>query len=366
MSMQSIRDTFFEECEDLLEALAEGLARMEGGEADSDCLNAVFRAVHSIKGGAGAFALNDLVAFAHRFETVLDEIRSDRLDLSDEVMHVLLRSADHLADQVEAAHEERSIDEDTTAGFLANLDACLRDAGFEAPAADDDFGFSAITLDFGAVPDLPLPMPGIAPVEASAPQADLPGGDHLIRLRPSPQLYANGHDPLSLIYGLEELALPQVTPDLAALPGLEDYDPATPWLQWDILMPASIPLAVLESHFEFIRGLCDLEIRPSSRSLAPERHATETTTPLAMRVRRASENRTRLVDQRGSTCENCPARLSIVGKSVIQGEMTMSRRPGAMASVTSSASRRSDTAARDWSADRRMTRIVIVEPRPTL
>ena len=131
MSMQSIRDTFFEECEDLLEALAEGLARMEGGEADSDCLNAVFRAVHSIKGGAGAFALNDLVAFAHRFETVLDEIRSDRLELSDEVMHVLLRSADHLADQVEAAHEERSIDEDTTAGFLANLDACLRDAGFD-------------------------------------------------------------------------------------------------------------------------------------------------------------------------------------------------------------------------------------------
>ncbi len=269
MSMQSIRDTFFEECEDLLEALAEGLARMEGGEADSDCLNAVFRAVHSIKGGAGAFALNDLVAFAHRFETVLDEIRSDRLELSDEVMHVLLRSADHLADQVEAAHEERSIDEDTTAGFLANLDACLRDAGFEAPAADEDFGFSAITLDFGAVPDLPLPMPGIAPVEASAPQADLPGGDHLIRLRPSPQLYANGHDPLSLICGLEELALPQVTPDLAALPILEDYDPATPWLAWDILMPASIPLAVLESHFEFIRGLCDLEIRPSSRSLAP-------------------------------------------------------------------------------------------------
>lgn len=57
MSGNSIRDTFFEECEELLEALVEGLASMEESPDDMEIINAVFRAVHSIKGGAGAFGL---------------------------------------------------------------------------------------------------------------------------------------------------------------------------------------------------------------------------------------------------------------------------------------------------------------------
>jgi len=129
----SIRDTFFEECEDLLEALAEGLAAMAGGARDTDTVNAVFRAVHSVKGGAGAFALTDLVAFAHRFETVLDGVRSGTLDLTPEVMHTMQRSADHLADLVEAARNEDVLAADVSEAFLANLDQCL---GAEPEALD--------------------------------------------------------------------------------------------------------------------------------------------------------------------------------------------------------------------------------------
>ena len=51
---------------------------MEEGEADAETVNAVFRAVHSIKGGAGAFKLERLVRFAHAFETTLDLIRSEQ------------------------------------------------------------------------------------------------------------------------------------------------------------------------------------------------------------------------------------------------------------------------------------------------
>ncbi len=64
MTIQSsIRDMFFEESEELLEALSEGLALMLSGQKDDETVNAVFRAVHSIKGGAGAFKLTELVAF---------------------------------------------------------------------------------------------------------------------------------------------------------------------------------------------------------------------------------------------------------------------------------------------------------------
>jgi two-component system chemotaxis sensor kinase CheA len=77
--MAAIRATFFVECEEQLAELESGLMAMEAGAADSETVNAVFRAVHSIKGGAGAFALDELVRFAHVFETTLDAVRAGRL-----------------------------------------------------------------------------------------------------------------------------------------------------------------------------------------------------------------------------------------------------------------------------------------------
>jgi chemotaxis protein histidine kinase CheA len=68
-------------------------------------VNAVFRAVHSIKGGAGAFNLDELVHFAHVFESVLDHLRAGRLAPSGEVLKTMLRAADMLADVVRAARD---------------------------------------------------------------------------------------------------------------------------------------------------------------------------------------------------------------------------------------------------------------------
>ena len=76
--MAEIRASFFIECEELLESLQDGLQLMDDGDTDSETINIVFRAVHSIKGGAGAFGLDDLVRFAHRFETAMDEVRAGR------------------------------------------------------------------------------------------------------------------------------------------------------------------------------------------------------------------------------------------------------------------------------------------------
>ena len=66
--MAAIRDTFFQECEEQLAELENGLTLIEGETADAATVNGVFRAVHSIKGGAGIFALDGLVRFAHVFE----------------------------------------------------------------------------------------------------------------------------------------------------------------------------------------------------------------------------------------------------------------------------------------------------------
>ncbi len=258
-SMNSIRDTFFEECEELLEALGEGLALMAEGAHDGETVNAVFRAVHSIKGGAGAFALNALVAFAHRFETVLDGLRSDRIELTADVMHTLLRSADHLADQVEAARDGAEVDPETTAGFLANLDALLGGPAEPETAVEDDpcFGFSALPLDFGADLAEPAPAAGDAP-------------SYTIRFRPLPSLYANGHDPALILMALADLGQVEVTLDLSALPDWAAFDPAGSYLAWTIRLTTAEPETVLHEVFEFVEGHCALEILPdAARALPP-------------------------------------------------------------------------------------------------
>ncbi len=245
-SMASIRDTFFEECEDLLAALADGLAAMEAGAQDTETVNAVFRAVHSIKGGAGAFALNELVTFAHGFETVLDAVRSGGLTADAEVMRLLQRSADHLHSMVEAARDDSPADPAQTARFLDQLEACLGPKGFTP--ADAEFDFAALPLDSGGFDN-----------EASG---DVAGQDFAITFRPHASLLANGHDPVLLLASLADLGEMKAEPDLAGLPEWEAMDAATPCVGWTIRLSGVDTEAAIREVFEFVDGLCDLEIKP--------------------------------------------------------------------------------------------------------
>ncbi|RJK92444.1 chemotaxis protein CheA, partial [Paracoccus aestuarii] len=98
--MDEFREMFFVECDELLEVLANGLRQMEAPGFDKETVHAVFRAVHSVKGGAAAFGLTTLVTFAHRFETVLDLVRSDRLEVTPQIMALAHRCSDCLTDLV--------------------------------------------------------------------------------------------------------------------------------------------------------------------------------------------------------------------------------------------------------------------------
>lgn len=241
----SIRDMFFEESEELLEALAEGLAKMNSGTHDDETVNAVFRAVHSIKGGAGAFKLTALVSFAHRFETVLDEMRGHRIPLNPANLQTLQRSADHLTDLVEDARTETDGSSAQTAGFLVALDACLGGTPeIDETTADEPFAFAALSLDLN---------------DLSAPEEAL-GQGYTIRFRPHAGLYGNGHDPALLIATLADLGEIEVEVDLSRLPELSAFDPSKPSLGWTIDLATEVEETVIHDVFEFVEGLCDLEI----------------------------------------------------------------------------------------------------------
>jgi two-component system chemotaxis sensor kinase CheA len=242
--MESIKQGYFQECEELLLSMEEGLIAMESGAADSETINAVFRAVHSIKGGGGAFGLDELVAFAHSFETVLDHIRSGTLHADGDVIKVFLRAGDVLADHVNAARSGNRLPEDHDAEIIADLKALSGDT--EEGAEEDLFaelGFAKIQID-------------------ESPEAT--SGWH-IRFVPAKALYGKANEPLNLLRELGRLGPVDVEADLSRLPSFEEIDPEDAYLGWTIRLHADVPLAGVEDVFEFVSGDCELEIE----ALAP-------------------------------------------------------------------------------------------------
>ena len=234
----SIQDTFFEECEELLEAMDEGLTAIEGGDHDPEVVNAVFRAVHSIKGGAGAFGLDELVGFAHKFETVFDEVRSNKLQLDTKLIQLLLRCSDHLADLVGVARDGGSTDEEHHDTLIAGLEEYLDEE-------EEELTFEPMGLGGPAAP------PPLA-IETEK--------VYTIRFQPLKEMFGTGNEPFFLFQALSELGELKVSLDESELPGFDSMDMAESYLAWDLELTSSEPKSRVEAVFEFVEGLCELSI----------------------------------------------------------------------------------------------------------
>lgn len=245
MSGNSIRDTFFEECEELLEALVEGLAAIEEAPEDMEVINAVFRSVHSIKGGAGAFGLDRLVGFAHAFETVMDRVRDKDLNIDEKLMSVFHRSGDQLSDLVTAARDDSHLDEDAEHGLIKELESYLGDT-----AQAEEFSFDALTLDFE----------GDGSSETATEEPVNEARRFKIRFHPTRALYENGHEPLLIFDALAELGALKVEADLSRVPEFDAFDPSDAVIGWDLELVTGETETILHEVFEFVEGLCTLDV----------------------------------------------------------------------------------------------------------
>jgi len=245
--MAEIRASFFVECEELLESLQDSLSLLQDGSNDSETVNTVFRAVHSIKGGAGAFGLDALVAFAHRYETVLDALRSGRLEASPDAVRSFFHAADLLQDHVRAAHDGTPAPDGAEA-VLLELEALIGDGGESAEETSDfqpvalDFQPIALSLEFDTPDELPAPA-----------RWD-------IRFRPTDALYASGNEPLHLLRALAALGAAEVSCNTDAVPALDALRPDAALLSWHILLPGEIAEEEIREVFDFVEDVCTLEI----------------------------------------------------------------------------------------------------------
>ncbi len=260
MDMNEIKEIFFQECEEQLAELESGLLKMNDGDRDSETVNAVFRAVHSIKGGAGAFGLEDLVAFAHVFETTLDCVRSNKLEPGQDVMKVMLKSADVLADLTNAARDGVGVDPSRSAGLVKELEALANGqpvpSSSEAPrpapkaapapvaAVADDGGFQPIPFSFEGFSD---------DAEEEAPGFD-------VSFKPRSDLYAKGNDAALLLRDLSRIGEMTIHCNMDDLPTLADMDPEAAYFHWKISIKTDKGEEGIRSVFEFAEWDCELTV----------------------------------------------------------------------------------------------------------
>lgn len=303
---------FFEEGRELLQAAENDLMELRDGNGGGDTVNAIFRAVHSIKGGAGAFGYDRLVSFAHVFETVMDEVRNDRLPVTEPLVDLMLRARDVLSDLTDATEAGDQIGDEVGADIMAELSAVL-DGGTPGSddtrptneAADDgapdepNDGIDEESFEFDHLFNAGPESEGEEDTEAGSEEAndgidaesfefdhlfagfgenasaesveeedqadgDRVAGEHGWRVlfRPGPSLLRNANEPLALIRELRRIGDVSVSADISGLPGLDDLDPLDCSLSWVLVVAGEATREQIEEVFEFVADEGDFDVQP--------------------------------------------------------------------------------------------------------
>lgn len=136
MDISDFYQTFFDEADELLADMETHLLAIDLLSPDQDLLNAIFRAAHSIKGGAGTFGFSVLQQTTHIMENLLDEARCGELTLTTEIINLFLESKDIMQEQLKAYKASREPDEESFRYICEALrKIALESSSAQVPAA---------------------------------------------------------------------------------------------------------------------------------------------------------------------------------------------------------------------------------------
>ncbi len=250
MDISRFHAAFFEESREGLQAMEAGLLRLESAEPDLDTINVVFRAAHSIKGGAATFGFRAVTDLTHLLETLLEEARAGSRRLDGASVDALLEAVDVLGGLLQVAEHGGEADGAALNRVQAKLQALLD--GAAAPQA-----------------------------AAGAPEESAPD-KWRVGFTPEPSLFMSGNDPLRIFRDLAEHGELEATVDDARLPPFSELDPFEAHLAWDLMLPGSVPRDAIQDAFAWVDDQCALEVeavRAETPAPAPSLAAADPALP---------------------------------------------------------------------------------------
>ncbi len=264
IDLERFHQTFFEESFEGLQAMEAALLGLDPGAPDAETINTIFRAAHSIKGGAGTFGFSAIAEFTHVLETLLDEVRSGERQPSQELIDLVLQSVDVLRDMLESARDGSEL---SSAGPVHDaLQAMLR--GESTAAAD-------------------------APMAQPVPPAVSTDGRAAWRIdfRPKPEMMLYGNDPLRILKELGRLGETRLTLVSDRLPEFAELDPEQCHLAWQVELLTDASEQEIRELFAWVEDDCELGVQrqdgpaeeiqaPAAEAPAPEQTPAVPATPV--------------------------------------------------------------------------------------
>jgi two-component system, chemotaxis family, sensor kinase CheA len=245
LDLAQFHDAFFDESFEALDTMEAALLKLNVGEPDAETVNTIFRVAHSIKGGSATFGFAEVASFTHTCETMLDELRGNRMQVTRYITDLLLKSVDIMREMLRAVQHKTPIDAQRVADVQFDLELAIAQKSAPAPAAAA----------------APVPVPESAAVHSSNAHR------WRIHFRPYPQLFVHGNDPLRMLRELADLGDLHVVVAAQNLPALRELDPESCYLAWDLTVDTDATREVIDQVFDWAEGDCELRIHDENAAV---------------------------------------------------------------------------------------------------
>lgn len=246
IDMEQFHQVFFEESLEGLDVMEQSLLAVNASEhKDPEIINTIFRAAHSIKGGSGTFGFSDVADFTHILETLLDEARDNRRELTLECVELLLRSCDCLRDMIVCLQTNQTTDSQQSNELISAFN---------------------LILNSSVETELP-PVPATSPENGSEDETSSSDGNGStkhwkIRFTPEPQILLTGNEPLRIFRELSSLGELSTVADVRKVPEFQHLTTDECFISWslDLLSRDANKEDILEV-FDWVIDECSLDIQ---------------------------------------------------------------------------------------------------------
>ncbi len=239
--------TFLEESYEGLEIMESSLLDLDS--ADEETINTIFRAAHSIKGGAGTFGFSEVADFTHVVETLLDELRSGKQDISPPLVNLLLESVDCIKALLEAAQDGPEADADVVSSVQTRLEQALGGGNIEQCCSEP-------------VPESNAQAEATTAVDNQSAAGSV--GCWKITFIPNEDLLQSGHEPSFMFEALKDLGELKILPNKSALPKFSKLNPESIYLSWNLVLISDCSAEDVSEIFEWVEDECELVIERSA------------------------------------------------------------------------------------------------------
>ena len=260
LDLGQFKDTYVSECLELLTDMDEKLMEIERGHYDDDLLNAIFRCIHSVKGGAGVFGYDNVTHFTHQFESFLDDVRDKKIAINDEVVELLFEGRDIVEQMIISARDDNPLADEFGNDVLTSLGAFAREETKLSVEVSDEVKLAASSVL--EVEKKVAEKPAEKNILGISDATKLT--KYIIEFTPHESFFLSGNEPLLIFGELSDIGLISVVSSVESLPFLSEMQYDNCYVSWVITLKTAESITVIEDIFSFAEDDCKLIIKEAT------------------------------------------------------------------------------------------------------